>query len=119
MKKILLSLSLTLFLLSGCYKAPKLTGFSQENWQMNVDECGKEKLQEAENLVTNFSEIKGSSQNEISLLLGKPERHELFERTQKFFFYQLTCPDSAGRTQQLRLRFDALGSLREGLVEIQ
>ena len=105
--------------LSSCYQPPELTGFDKSKWQSNLDECGSEKLEEAENLIAHFADIKGSSQNEMRLLLGKPDRHELYERTQKFFFYQLTCPDSTETVQQLRLRFDALGSLREGLVEIK
>jgi len=102
----------------SCYQAPEIDGFDQGRWNNGAQDCRTSRLPEAQIILSEFSTIKGSSQNEMKLLLGKPSRHQLFNRNQKFFFYQLTCPDSLNKSEYLRLRFDALGSLREGTLEL-
>ena len=52
----------------------------------------------------------------ISSLMGKPDETELYERSEKFFFYQLDCTDDFKKASYLRIRFNALGYAKEVLI---
>lgn len=65
--------------------------------------------------------IQGLNQTEIVNLLGKPDRNELYKRSQKFFEYQIS-PDKLCNANQaqnntyLSIRFNATGLAKEILV---
>lgn len=111
MKKYLISL----IVLWGCYGRPEIDGFNRQEWDNGASNC-EARMNLAAVLLSNFDQLKGSSQNEVRNLLGKESRHELFTRTQKFFYYDLSC-ETDSVPMELRFRFDALGKLREGAIE--
>ncbi|MEM9324448.1 MAG: hypothetical protein AAGA85_02285 [Bacteroidota bacterium] len=98
--------------LAGCYSAPSIEGFDADRWKESLANCDGYRLQGVALLLDQVDIMKGSGQNSIHELLGKPTRHELYNRNQKFFYYDLTCPD-VEPGEQLLIRFDALGNLRE------
>lgn len=56
--------------------------------------------------------FKGLSQKQIVALLGKPDRHELAPRSQKYYVYYIDpAPECAGGSEEpftLLIRFSAL-----------
>ena len=104
-------------LLTSCYRAPEVPGFDAEKWKASIENCDNYRYESYQILIDNFELIKGATQNEIQLLLGAETQHDLYLRNQKFFFYDLSCPEVKGATERLRIRFDALGHVREVLWE--
>ncbi len=104
-------------LVIGCYRAPEVPGFDPEKWKVSLASCDGYRVESSQLLIDNFDVLKGATQNEIQLLLGPETRHSLYLRNQKFFFYDLTCQDNPGLQEHLRIRFDALGHVREVLRE--
>lgn len=109
---------LFLSLLAGsCYRAPDVPGFDAEKWKTSLETCDGYRTESSQLLLDNFEALKGATQNEIQLLLGPETQHSLYLRNQKFFFYDLSCPNAPGAKEHLRIRFDALGHVREVLKE--
>ena len=98
--------------LIGCYSAPEIEGFDSDQWKAALQDCDSGRTEQVDLLMDQVDKLKGKGQNSIQQLLGKPTRHELYKRNQKFFYYDLSC-DGAANAEQIRIRFDALGNLRE------
>jgi hypothetical protein len=106
-------LLLALFSITSCYKAPQLDGFDQEKWRESLQECDPYRATTGVNLIMeNKDLILTKSQNEITQLLGNPDRQLLQKRNRKFFYYALDCD----KQKELNIRFNALGLAREIMV---
>lgn len=116
-RSLFLPFLFVLLLVTGCYRAPEVPEFESEKWKASIENCDNYRYESYQILLDNFEVIKGATQNEIQLLLGPETQHSLYLRNQKFFFYDLSCPEVAGATERLRIRFDALGHVREVLWE--
>ena len=107
-----------ILLLTGCYSAPDIKGFDSEKWANDPQTCEGYRLKSAREILENENSTEnllGSNQNEVKALFGDPEKHQLFNRNQKFFFYELDCSNE----KQLSIRFDALGRVKElQIIEI-
>ena len=110
-------LTLLILTLTSCYRAPEIEGFDADKWKQSLDNCDNYRLEASKLLLDQWEILKGETQNEIRELLGKETQHSLYLRNQKFFFYDLNCPNTSGKQQLLRIRFDALGHVREVLKE--
>ncbi|MDH5608302.1 MAG: hypothetical protein OEY56_02380 [Cyclobacteriaceae bacterium] len=101
---------LFLFTLSGCYQAPLIENFDAVKWQIALTDCTDyRRIEAAPLLVAQKEAILSATQNQVTELLGAPDRHQLYDRNQKFFYYTLDCDG----TKELSLRFDALGRVKE------
>lgn len=99
-----------LTVLSACYQAPNLEGWDATRWNGMALDCENDRVELAKNIVIpQQRKLLGKNQNEIDKLLGAADRHELYERNQKFFYYRLDCINK----QELSVRFDALGRVKE------
>lgn len=98
-----------------------LPNFDEEAWISDPNGCAGQRLLMVENLVRAKDQLKGLNQNDINELLGKPDRHELYKRSQKFFYYQIS-PAEACKSEQpgediyLSIRFNATGLAKEVMV---
>ena len=110
--------SFVVLFLVGCYGTPKVEGFDSQRWKTSLANCDDYRLQHVDLLLQQAEDLKGTGQNGMQQMLGKPTRHELYQRNQKFFYYDLNC-GAAGPEEQLRIRFDALGNLREMTRELK
>ena len=99
-------------LILSCQTSMEIEGFDPIRWANEDARCTGLRDQMAVVLQSNFPKLKGLSQQEVKNFLGKPIRHELYNRTQKFFYYPITCGTDSIQ-QELVFRFDALGNLRE------
>ena len=113
-----LSIIIVIVLLTGCYSTPKIEGFDKDLWKTPIKYCDQDKLELAKILEKNEDKLLGEGQTQIKKLLGQPDEHELYRRTEKFFYYNLTAGDTCNIEQQRRLsiRFDALDRAKEVVI---
>lgn len=117
----ILSLALAFILLS-CGKAlPTLEEIDLAQWAGDRDGCRSYRSASAEEIRRQKDELLALDEMAINKLLGKPDRHELYTRSQKFYYYFLdpgpSCPAAADSARQLVLRFNATGLVKEVLIE--
>ena len=69
-------------------------------------------------LVEHKDQLLGEGQTQIKKLLGQPDEHELYKRTEKFFYYNLTPGDTCDieTPRRLSIRFDALDRAKEVMI---
>lgn len=103
---------LTAILFAQCYSIPNIEGFDQGNWLQSAISCEDNRMTQADLLVEQQGKLLGEGQAEIKTLLGQPTEHELYNRNQKFFYYQLVEGDSCAN-RRLSVRFDALDRVKE------
>lgn len=111
MKQVLI-LSFSILVLSGCYSIPEIDGFDADMWKSGEINCEDHRIKQAEVLVSQSEKLLSEGEAEIKGLLGKPSEHELYNRNQKFFYYNLTdqdCPSA----KRLSIKFDALDRAKE------
>ena len=65
---------------------------------------------------SDFQLLKRASEEEITNVLGRPHKIELYERGQKFFYYHLDCNDKNEPEKILKIRITALGVTNEVLI---
>lgn len=102
-----------LLTLSGCYSIPEIPGFEKEGWQAALSDCSGNREEMATILVANEEKLLAEGQAEIKALLGQPEEHELYNRNQKFFYYDLSKAGCQPIQRRLSVRFDALDRVKE------
>ncbi|MFT6881909.1 MAG: hypothetical protein ACI83W_001136 [Marinoscillum sp.] len=105
-----------IFVLSGCYSIPNIEGFDQAAWDAN--DCQNPRINQQSLIMEQQEKLLAEGQAEIKTLFGQPDEHELYNRNQKFFYYNLS-PDSCESLYQMKrlsIRFDALDRVKEVLV---
>lgn len=108
-----------IILLTACHSTPAVEGFDSTQWEIPLQDCSDSKVQLGEILVNHQHQLLGSSQTEVKALLGKPDEHELYLRTQKFFYYNLTPGDTCtniSKPLRLSILFDALDRAKEVMI---
>ncbi|WKK80459.1 hypothetical protein [Marivirga arenosa] len=113
--KILSKLFLGLFIMSilSCESLPQLEGIDLDAWKQDQDGCNENRIKQIDLLLSQKDKLKGLSQNEMIELLGVADKHQLYERSQKFFIYYLepneNCSNySEGYLKALYIRFNSL-----------
>ncbi|WKN44614.1 hypothetical protein [Tunicatimonas pelagia] len=115
MFKLSRSLLLLSFILlaSYCKPTPKdIPGFDETLFRADQMGCQGERAQMREIITQIDTALKGMSQKQIQATLGKPDRHELAPRSQKYFVYYIDpapeCPNGAENPFTMLIRFSAL-----------
>jgi hypothetical protein len=110
--RILLGLTLSLLV---CYCTPDpidIPNFDETLFQADRKGCHGERAQMKEELMQIDTALKGLSQKQIQATLGKPDRHELAPRSQKYFVYYIDpgpdCPNGTEEPLTMLIRFSAL-----------
>lgn len=106
----------------SCGKAlPALEGIDLSRWAGDRDGCQSYRSSSIDEIRRQKDELLALDEMAINKLLGKPDRHELYTRSQKFYYYSLdpgpSCPAPADSARQLVLRFNAMGLVKEVLIE--
>lgn len=105
-----------LFLLS-CNQAAMLQGFDSEQWKDDEGGCNNQRLELVDEIMIRKAELKGLNQNEITAVLGKANRHELYSRNKKAFVYFVSggpnCENKKENPEKLVIRFDGIGRAKE------
>jgi len=111
-KKALL-LIFGVLLLSACKKVPELENVDTTLWKKDAGGCTEVRLDLVPLILQQKEKLKGLSENQIKAILGKPDQHELYERSQKFFIYHLEkgneCAEYSGNYfKSFYIRFNSL-----------
>jgi len=105
----------------GCGLPADLNGYNDVTWKSDANGCNGDRLAMTEVFVTQKDKIKGLDEPQILRLLGKPDKQELYIRSQKFFVYYMepgpTCENSIEPPLLLTIRFNALGYTNEVFLE--
>ena len=119
MKKILLLMLVSVVV--SCGTSEKLQGFDAEKWKADQNGCKGLRLPMKEIFQKEQDALKGLRENELKELLGKPDKQELYVRSQKFFVYYLepgpSCENAKDLPLTLTVRFNALGLTNEVFLE--
>jgi outer membrane protein assembly factor BamE (lipoprotein component of BamABCDE complex) len=119
--KLLLSIAIiALFNFTGCNTNVNLKNFDEEKWIKDSHGCNLDRLSMMESLDEQTDELKGLNQDEIIMLLGKPDQNELYKRNQKFFIYYITPKNCEKKKYEsytyLSIRFNATGLAKEVII---
>jgi len=103
----------------SCGQTDQLTGFDTTTWQHDEYGCENKRAVLATELMTRKDELLGLNTKEVKSLLGKPDRIELYKRSQRFLVYFIEpgkqCPNYEAKelVRNITIRFDALGRAKE------
>ena len=116
MTRIILFIGLVL---AACSQPITINNFDQEAWIADKDGCNGTRKEIVILLEQNKDKILGKDQAQIKTLLGLPDMHEIYRRSQRFYIYSIepgsSCKNyKADKTQaNLTLRFNAMGRVHE------
>jgi len=110
-----------LVLIFGCNSnVEDLKNFNEQTWMADSNGCEGQRLEMIDELVQVQEQLRGLSQTELTKLLGKPDRHELYKRSQKLFYYQISpgkaCSADTEENVYLSIRFNAMGLSKEVII---
>lgn len=116
LKKIFL-LGLGAFLI-GCSETIELEGFDKEVWESDKNGCGGSRKAISEVVMSQKDKLLGLEQKQLIEMLGRPDKYELYKRSQYFFVYSVdpasSCADfNSKHTANITIRFNALGKVNE------
>lgn len=121
MKKIIFHFLCIFLFACDSGKEPELS-FDLSEWKLDKNACAGFRNDNAKELLTNAENFKGWPERQVNSFLGRPDRHRLSKRHQKFYVYFLEggkqCDTNKEEYGQfIQLRFDATGYVSE--VEIR
>jgi len=102
-----------LLCIMACTEIPKLENIDIQKWKDDKNGCKGNRVEAIDDLLAQKAKLKGLSQNEIIQLLGTADKHQLYERSQKFFIYYLEANENCekyteGYIKALYIRFNSL-----------
>lgn len=112
--KIIRIIPVAIFIICiACTDLPKLENIDLKKWKDDKNACMKYRIEVVDKLMSQKDKLKGLSQNEVIELLGTADKHQLYERSQKFFIYYLepnkNCEEyTEGYIKALYIRFNSL-----------
>lgn len=103
----------------SCTETITIKGFDKEGWFNDVDGCNGNRKAQVTLLIEHKEVLLGTDQQQIRKLLGKPDMHEIYKRSQRFYIYSIdpgkSCEnyETDNSSTNLTLRFNALGRVHE------
>ena len=107
---------ISLSILSCNHKELDLPNFDESAWQKDKDGCDGIRAGMRDNLIKVKDGLKGLNGDEVTSILGKPNKTDLVSRNQKYFIYDLSCRKELAETATLSIRFNATGLAYEVVV---
>lgn len=120
--KILLFIT-TILAFTNCSQEIKIDGFDAESFKLDKHACAGTRLKLEPQLIEAQEQLKGYNQIEITKLLGKPDKIEIYKRGQRFFIYFLEKGPSCSNEKltkypkSLFIRFSALNNANEVFIK--
>lgn len=108
-----ITLTLLFYILVSCSQIPELENIDLSKWKADQNGCDTYRDTVADELLNQKQKLRGLSQNEIIELLGTADKHQLYERSQKFFIYYLEPNENCAQhsndyIKALYIRFNSL-----------
>jgi hypothetical protein len=105
----------------SCSKVPTLKDFDMESWKSDKNGCNKKRIELADKLISQKDKLLSLDEMEMVRAIGKPDRHEIYKRSEKFFYYSIdpasACALPTHQSRTLVVRFNAVGLAKEISVE--
>jgi len=105
----------------SCGSGILLEGFDSDTWKNDPNGCKGDRQKMAGVFQSQKELLMGLSEADLKEILGKPDKQELFVRSQKFFAYYIgpapTCAGGQELPLTLTIRFNALGFTNEVFLE--
>ena len=121
MKRSLLFSAFLLLCIACSKPLPELTGFDTKVWKDDYKGCLSSRAQYVESIRSQRDKLKGLSEKDLVSLLGKPDRNDLSERHEKFYYYFISpgpgCEGVDSLGMALIVRFNATGVSKEVAIE--
>jgi hypothetical protein len=122
MRQSLLLSCILVGLTCGCSNPlPTLDGVDLLVWKDDRLGCLGKRAEFEESLRGQRDKLKGLSEMDVVKLLGRPDRNDLSERREKYYFYFLDpapgCDDGDSTATQLIIRFNSTGVSKEVSIE--
>jgi hypothetical protein len=115
--KILLFIVVT----NSCSTTPVLKDFDLESWKNDKNGCNKKRIDLADQLISQKNKLLSLDEMEMVSAIGKPDRHEIYKRSEKFFYYSIdpdsSCTPQIQQARTLVVRFNAVGLAKEISIE--
>jgi hypothetical protein len=97
----------------ACGNVPELENIDLKKWKEDKHACNEYRIEVVDDLLLQKDKLKGLSQNEMIKLLGSADKHQLYERSQKFFIYYLNPNENCDQYTEsylkaLYIRFNSL-----------
>jgi outer membrane protein assembly factor BamE (lipoprotein component of BamABCDE complex) len=114
-----LTTSIFLIMLISCSEPITIQGFDNQTWINDKDGCNSNRQELVEILKKHRNALLGKDQDQIRDLLGKPDKHEIYKRGQRFYLYSIGPGSSCTNYNEtktfanLTLRYNALGRVHE------
>jgi len=102
-----------LLCMMACTEIPELENIDLQKWGNDKNGCEGNRIEAIDDLLAQKTKLKGLSQNEVIQLLGTADKHQLYERSQKFFIYYIEANENCekytgGYVKALYIRFNSL-----------
>jgi hypothetical protein len=108
-------------LVLSCSKKPAFKQFDAAAWSSDAHGCNGIRKGLTENLLKERDQLLARDEMEVFKVLGKPDAHEIYKRSEKFFYYSIdpdsTCARESEHAKKLVIRFNAVGLAKEIVVE--
>lgn len=123
MKPKILLLSLLLLCCFSCSEKKTLPGFDSQAWKNDPRACKAVRLQLLPELQKVRLQLIGLKERELVGILGRPDAEQLFERSQKYYFYyiepgsQCEVKNQLSDANRLKVRFNSLNYVSEATFE--
>lgn len=107
------------FVAVSCTPSITIEGFDKQAWVNDKGGCLGNRKDLIDLLIENKSTLMGKDQDQIKTLLGKPDMHEIYRRSQRFYIYSIdpgsNCENNMAdkKGSNLTLRYNALGKVHE------
>ncbi|SMG11766.1 hypothetical protein SAMN05661096_00440 [Marivirga sericea] len=97
----------------SCGEVPQLENIDLKKWKEDKNACNEYRIGVVDDLLSQKDKLRGLSQNEMINLLGTADKHQLYERSQKFFIYYVEPNENCtqyteGYIKALYIRFNSL-----------
>lgn len=108
-----------IILIASCTQPIMIEGFDNQSWIADTDGCNGKRKTLATVLESNKQKLLGKDQAEITAFLGKPDQHEIYRRSQRFYIYMIdpgsSCTDYLENKTpaSFTIRFNAMGKAHE------
>jgi cell division protein ZapA (FtsZ GTPase activity inhibitor) len=110
-------LTLALLLLTACYQAADLENFDEAAFQSDPQGCEGVRLEMREQILQLPKALQGITQQKIEATLGKADRQELSNRSQKYLYYYIepgpACENAEEEPFTMIVRFNSVGQANE------
>lgn len=116
-----LLLSAIVILVSCNSAVPTLEGVDLQAWKNDRQGCLGKRAPFEESLRGQRDKLKGLSEMDVVKLLGRPDRNDLSERNEKYYYFFIDpapgCEAGDSAATRLIIRFNATGISREVAIE--